>query len=137
MLLRNLGATGKGSSLAVTANEFIQQDAAPLDLVSRPEQARSGDGLFSQSQAGRQFQGHRVPIRFVHGNLRLTKKVTDQLRGIIPAGVFEIDEAQIAVGSDQGVVEAKVRRGKASLGEGQRGGAGMSNPAGAPENLEA
>src|SRR5260370_31104721 len=45
-----------------------------------------------------------------HRTLRLTEEVGDQLGGVVPAGVFEVDELEPAVVHSQGVVEPKVRR---------------------------
>ena len=92
----------------------VEHDAAPLHGEDRLQQF---DAAFMPVRA-KPLDGrpHERLIEFsVNRNLRLKKKVRNHLGRIVPASVFEIDEAKTAIGALQRVVETEVGGGHAAL----------------------
>src|SRR3970282_1612158 len=95
--------------------EHIKRNAAPLDDVDRPQEVGAGYEFVRSREARHQLVDKGVKKDSGHGKGELSKEIASSLRGIVPTGVFEIDEPDPPVRRDQGVVKPEVGRRDASL----------------------
>jgi hypothetical protein len=86
----------------------VETDAGPLDLVEGREE---GEALVEGVGIGKERDGffeEKSGEIFREKAVGLVREVDEGFRGVVPAGVFEIDIAECAIRLPKGVVEAKV-----------------------------
>ncbi len=98
----------KGSSLLFFGKKFVHYDTAPFDSIEREECSDSLSCFLGRwRDAGNALGNQRDIIRRNrYGDLR--EKVPDQLGGVIPSGIFEVEKTEGAIRSDQAVVKAEI-----------------------------
>src|SRR5881296_3150133 len=111
---------GKIASCLVGADELIEHNAAPFNLIRGKQKPGANRERITRATRPRYLLSEVVPMLHGHWQFRLAEKIADQFGGIVPTGVFEIEEAKLAVIGQQGIVKPEVRWGKASRIGGER-----------------
>src|ERR1700722_5807270 len=78
----------------VLGPELVEQDAAPLQSVDRQQQADALAGGVEVRQYGDQLFDELGALRRGDRHLGLADEIADQLDGIVPARILEVDEGQ-------------------------------------------
>src|SRR5205085_10538074 len=104
----------KSPALISCREKIVQHDAAPLCPVNGQEQRHARRQVITTQRAVDLVEDCRQPlVRYRHS--RLAEKIADRFRGIVPAGVFKIEEAEAAVLRTDRVVKSEIRRRDAAL----------------------
>ena len=100
------------AATATDRREIIQQNSTPLDLVDWQQKAAPCSKRLRVDQSQRASDGcdHLIEKRGSDRYVRLAEKITDELRRVVPARVFEIEKHERMVFPYKCIVKPKIRR---------------------------
>jgi hypothetical protein len=80
------------TSAAAVRSEFVEENAAPFQAVYGQQQRHPLADVSDVRQGTTELCG-KLPALFLgDGQIGLTQKIADQFDGVVPSGIFEVDE---------------------------------------------
>src|SRR5690242_7302445 len=95
--------------------EDVERNAAPAHAVGGQQDASAYLDALRVREFAERCASEVAPMRQRRGQRGLTKKVRHHLGGVVPAGVLEIDEAQLLARCFQRIMKTEIRRRNAAL----------------------
>src|SRR5712691_560888 len=105
----------KAASLDEGGQEVVHHDTAPFQLKHGQQQPRAHRQHIRMGGVRERRGEKAVEVIELHRYGRLGKEIAYRFCRVVPAGIFEIDEDELAARRDNRVVKAEVRRGDATV----------------------